>query len=402
MFTYALGVEETLALAVVLLLIGRGIKEVFTVLKRFFIPAPVIGGLIFSFVTLIGHETGMFQFTFDQVLKNLLMLVFFTTIGFTASLSMLIRGGLSVVLFLFVSIALIFVQNFVGIGLASLFDLNPFMGLAAGSISLTGGHGTSAAFGPLLEQHGLEGGLTISIAAATFGLVAGCMIGGPIGRRLLMRYNLKASTDQYERVVENADMVEGRLTKEQKNIDEPLLFKAACYIIIAMGIGHFIIMGFSAIGVTLPAYLGPMMVAAVIRNYLDFTHRPVPLHCINVTGSICLQLFLAIALMTLNLWELASLAVPLITILLVQTIIMGLFAYFVTFWIMGRDYDAAVIATGNCGFGMGATPNAMANMETFTGANGQSPKAFFVVPIVGALFIDFCNAAILSGFLVWL
>lgn len=399
MFEYSFGMEETLAIAVVMLLLGRWIKEVFTILKRFFIPAPVIGGIVFSIFTLIGHETQTFQFTFDAQLKNLLMLAFFTTIGFAASFRMLVKGGYAVGIFLLCSIALIFIQNFVGIGISVLFDQNPFMGLATGSISLTGGHGTSAAFGPLLVDHGLEAGLTVSIASATFGLVAGCMIGGPIGRRLMTRYNLKASEDRISHAVENAEIVEGKLTKEQKNIDEPLLFSAACYIIVAMGIGHFIILGLSAVNITIPAYLGPMMVAATIRNYLDMHGRPIPLHCINVIGSISLQLFLAIALMTMNLWELATLAVPLITILLVQTVVMALFAYFVTFRIMGADYDAAVIATGHCGFGMGATPNAMANMETFTGANGQSPKAFFVVPIVGALFIDFCNSAVLGVFL---
>ena len=363
--------EETLAIAVALLLLGRWIKEIFTVLKRFFIPAPVIGGIIFSFVTLFGHETGTFQFTFDAQLKNLLMLAFFTTIGFAASFKMLLTGGYAVALFLGCSIGLILVQNTIGISISYLFDQNLFMGLATGSISLTGGHGTSAAFGPLLVEKGLEAGLTASIASATFGLVAGCMIGGPIGKRLMARYNLKASEEQINHVVENPDIVEGKLTKEQKNIDEPLLFSATCYIIIAMGIGHFIILGLNAVNITIPAYLGPMMVAAAIR-------------------------------MTMNLWELSALAVPLVTILLVQTIVMALFAYFVTFRVMGKDYDAAVIATGHCGFGMGATPNAMANMETFTGANGQSPKAFFVVPIVGSLFIDFVNSAILSFFLAFL
>ena len=402
MFTYTFGMEETLAIAVVLLLLGRWIKEIFTVLKRFFIPAPVIGGIIFSIFTLIGHVTGSFQFSFDSQLKSLLMLAFFTTIGFAASFKMLIHGGYAVALFLAASIGLILVQNTVGISISYLFDQNLFMGLAAGSISLTGGHGTSAAFGPLLVEKGLEGGLTVSVAAATFGLVAGCMIGGPIGKRLMARYHLRASDDQINHVVENPDIVEGKLTKEEKNIDEPLLFSAACYIIVAMGIGHFIILGLSALNITIPAYLGPMMVAAAIRNFLDFNHKSVPLHSINVIGSISLQLFLAIALMTMNLWELSALAVPLVTILLVQTVVMALFAYFVTFRIMGKDYDAAVIATGHCGFGMGATPNAMANMETFTGANGQSPKAFFVVPIVGALFIDFVNSAILSFFLAFL
>lgn len=399
MFSYTFGMQETLAIAVALLLIGRFVKEVFTVLKRFFIPAPVIGGILFSIVTLIGHQTGTFEFTFDKQLKDLLMLAFFTTIGFAASFRMLIKGGIGVMMFLICSIGLIICQNAAGIGLSILFDLNPLMGLAAGSISLTGGHGTSAAFGPLLVDHGLEAGLTVSIASATFGLVAGCMIGGPIGKRLMTRYNLKPSEESANHIIENSEIVEGKLTKEQKNIDEPLLFAATCYIIVAMGIGYFIILGLSSLNIILPAYLGPMMVAAAIRNFLDFSHRPVPLHCINVIGSIALQLFLAIALMTMNLWELVALAVPLITILAVQTLIMGLFAYFITFRVMGKDYDAAVIATGHCGFGMGATPNAMANMETFTGANGQSPKAFFVVPIVGALFIDFVNATILTFFI---
>lgn len=399
MFSYTFGMQETLAIAVALLLIGRFVKEVFTILKRFFIPAPVIGGILFSIVTLIGHQTETFEFTFDKQLKDLLMLAFFTTIGFAASFRMLIKGGIGVMMFLICSIGLIICQNAAGIGLSVLFDLNPLMGLAAGSISLTGGHGTSAAFGPLLVEHGLEAGLTVSIASATFGLVAGCMIGGPIGKRLMTRYNLKPSEESARHIIENSEIVEGKLTKEQKNIDEPLLFAATCYIIVAMGIGYFIILGLSSINIILPAYLGPMMVAAAIRNFLDFTHRPVPLHCINVIGSIALQLFLAIALMTMNLWELVALAVPLITILAVQTLIMGLFAYFITFRVMGKDYDAAVIATGHCGFGMGATPNAMANMETFTGANGQSPKAFFVVPIVGALFIDFVNATILTFFI---
>ena len=391
-FEYTLGMQETIALAVVLLLLGRFIKNHVYVLKKFFIPAPVVGGIVFSFVTLLGHELNLFQFTFDKILKDLLMLVFFTTIGFVASFKMLMRGGASVIIFLIACIILIFIQNGVGIGLSSLFNLDPLMGLATGSIPLTGGHGTAGAFGPLLEDAGLVGGSTVSVAAATFGLVAGCMIGGPIGKRLLQKYNLAPAN----RDVENAEYVEGKLTKEQKNIDELLLFKASCYIIMAMGVGHYIIVGFKTVGVTLPVYLGPMVVAAIIRNFLDVTNRQIPLHSINVIGGICLQLFLAIALMSINLWELSALAIPLITILVVQTVVMALYAYFVTFNIMGRDYDAAVIATGHCGFGMGATPNAIANMETFTGANGYSPKAFFVVPIVGSLFIDFFNSTILS------
>lgn len=396
-FSYTFGMQETVAIAVILLLIGRKIKNHVEILRRFFIPAPVVGGTIFSIIALIGYETHAFIFTFDDQLKNLLMLAFFTTIGFAASFKMLMKGGPSVAIFLGVSILLIFVQNIVGMSLSELFGLNPLIGLATGSIALTGGHGTAGAFGPELIKAGVEGGTTISIAAATFGLVAGCLIGGPVGKRLLVKYNLKSTHPE----AHNEDIVEGKLTKEQKNIDEKLLFSATTYIIICMGIGYFIILGVSALGIVIPAYLGPMVVAAAVRNYMDLKHKEVPLHSINVLGGIALQLFLAIALMSIKLWELASLAIPFITILLAQTVVMALFAYFVTFRIMGKDYDAAVIATGHCGFGMGATPNAIANMETFTGANGYSPKAFFVVPIVGALFIDFCNSTILGFFIAF-
>ena len=393
-FNYTFGMPETLAIAVILLLLGRWVKEKVTILKKFFIPAPVVGGIIFSIITLIGHEYNLFQFSFDSQLKSLLMLAFFTTIGFAASIKMLLKGGLSVMIFLVVSIILIITQNVVGVTLCGVLGINKLLGLAAGSIALTGGHGTAAAFGPELVKAGAEAGMSVSVAAATFGLVAGCMIGGPIAKRLMNKYNLKATSDG-----ENTEILEGKLTKDEKNIDENLLFNGLMYIIISMGIGSFIILGFKKLGIIFPAYLGPMIVASIIRNFMDKREKALPLHCINIIGSISLQLFLGIALMTMQLWELANLAVPLISILLVQTIIMALYAYFVTFRIMGKDYDAAVIATGHCGFGMGASPNAIANMETFTKANGYSPKAFFVVPIVGAMFIDFINAPIITFFI---
>lgn len=393
-FNYTFGMPETLAIAVALLLLGRWIKEKVTILKKFFIPAPVVGGLIFSIVTLIGHEYNLFHFSFDSQLKSLLMLAFFTTIGFAASIKMLLKGGLSVMIFLVVSIILIIIQNMVGVTLCGILGINKLLGLAAGSIALTGGHGTAAAFGPELVKAGAEAGVSVSVAAATFGLVAGCMIGGPIAKRLMHKYNLKSTSEG-----ENTEIVEGKLTKDEKNIDENLLFNALMYIIISMGIGSFIILGFKKLGMVFPTYLGPMIVASIIRNFMDKKGKSLPLHCINIIGSISLQLFLGIALMTMQLWELANLAVPLISILLVQTVIMALYTYFVTFRIMGKDYDAAVIATGHCGFGMGASPNAIANMETFTKANGYSPKAFFVVPIVGAMFIDFVNAPIITFFI---
>jgi ESS family glutamate:Na+ symporter len=397
-FYYECDMTVTLALAAVLLVLGHYIKRLVPLLRKFFIPAPVIGGIIFAFITLAGYQTRLFGFGFDSSLKNLLMTAFFTSVGFTASFRMLYKGGIAVCIFLVVSVLFICVQNLAGIGLAELFGLNPLIGLATGSISLTGGHGTSAAFGPLLEQNGLQAGLSVSIAAATFGLVAGSMLGGPVGRHLLASKHLEHGP----RNGTNQDIVEGRLTAAQRFIDEHTLFKACCCLIIAMGIGYFVNLGVRELGIVLPAYLCPMLVAAAIRNYCDLRRIDIPLHTINLAGGISLQFFLAMALMTMRLWELADLAVPLITILVVQVVLMGLYAYFVTFRIMGGDYDAVVLAVGHCGFGLGATPNAMANMETFTGANGESPKAFFVVPLVGSLFIDFFNAIAITTFMQFL
>ncbi len=395
LYTYDLNMTMTLGLAVILLCIGHFIKKIFPILTKYFIPSPVLGGIIFSIVTFIGHQTHTFNFTYDEQLKNLLMIAFFTTIGFTASFRMLISGGLGVALFLFCSIILIVIQNGIGVGIAELFGESPLLGMAAGSIPLTGGHGTSAAFGPELQRYGLDAGLTVSIAAATFGLVAGSIIGGPVGERLIAKYHCHNEDNS----ISNTDMVEGVLTQEEKTMSESHLMTGCAYIIISMVLGSFIITGLKNIGVILPAYIGPMIIASIIRNYFDLKGKHIPIRTINVIGSLSLQYFLAMALMTMRLWELIDLAIPLFTILVVQTIVMALFAYFVTFRIMGKDYDAAVICVGQCGFGMGATPNAMANMATFTGGNGPSPKAFFVVPMVGALFIDFVNAFIITMFL---
>ena len=395
LYTYDLNMTMTLGLAVILLFIGHYIKKIFPILTRYFIPSPVLGGIVFSIVTLIGHQTHTFYFTYDEQLKNLLMIAFFTTIGFTASFRMLINGGIGVALFLFCSIILIVIQNGIGVGIAQLFGESPLLGMAAGSIPLTGGHGTSAAFGPELQRYGLDAGLTVSIAAATFGLVAGSIIGGPVGERLIAKYNCRNS----DQTSSNTDMVEGKLSPEEKTMNENHLLTGCAYIIISMVLGSFIITGLKNIGVILPAYIGPMIIASIIRNYFDLQGKHIPIRTINVIDSLSLQYFLAMALMTMRLWELIDLAIPLFTILIVQTIAMALFAYFVTFRIMGKDYDAAVICVGQCGFGMGATPNAMANMSTFTGGNGPSPKAFFVVPMVGALFIDFVNAFIITMFL---
>lgn len=390
MISYTFGMAETLAVAVILLIIGKNIKKRVEILERFFIPAPVIGGLIFSIITLVGRTTNTFAFEFDGNLKTFLMIVFFTTIGFSASFELLKKGGIGVVIFLIVSTGLVIIQNVAGIYLAKLFNLHPYIGLAAGSIPLTGGHGTSAAFGQDLDKV-VAGASSVAIASATFGLVAGCLIGGPIAKKLVQKYNLK-SKDKFN---ENNNNIEDN----NDLISEKSLFDGIVTIAICMGIGAVISAFAKKSGITLPAYIGPMMVAALTRNIFDKSTYDLPMKEISAIGNISLSLFLSIALMTMKLWELASLAIPLIVILIAQTIIMGLYAYFVTFNVMGRDYDAAVMASGHCGFGLGASPNAMANMETFTAVNGYSEKAFFIVPLVGALFIDFTNASLITAFM---
>lgn len=384
---------ETLAISILVLLLGREIKKRVNFLERFFIPAPVVGGVIFSILLLIGHNTGAFSFSFDNVLKDFLMTIFFTTIGFTASGKLLKKGGVGVVVFLITATVLVIIQDIVGVSMAKMFGEHPLLGLAVGSVPLTGGHGTSGAFGPVLEEFGVTGGLSVSIAAATYGLIAGCLIGGPVAKRLRDKYNLKPSLEDREGTVEALE------EDDEKPVSEETLFSAVVVIALSMGIGYCIAPFLKKYGIVIPAYIGPMFIAAIIRNIADMQKKNLPMNEIAITGNIALSLFLAMALMTLKLWELADLAIPIISILLVQTAIMALFAYFITFRFNGKDYDAAVMATGHCGFGLGATPNAMANMEVFTKENGPAPRAFFVLPVVGALFIDFTNATVITFFI---
>ncbi|MFA1754791.1 sodium/glutamate symporter [Fusobacterium animalis] len=394
MFEYQLNMAETVGFAIILLLLGRWIKKKVNFFEKFFIPAPVIGGTLFSIILLIGHQTETFTFTFNDDIKNLLMIAFFTTVGFSASLKILKKGGVGVALFLLAAVILVIIQDIVGPVLAKALGINPLLGLAAGSIPLTGGHGTSGAFGPYLEDLGATGATVVAVASATYGLIAGCLIGGPIGRRLMIKNNLKPT--------ENKAGVDDSILGSITEVTEERLFSAVVYIGIAMGIGATITLILGNHGIKFPAYLMGMVVAAIIRNILDFNQKQLPFTEIGIVGNISLSLFLSMALMSMKLWQLIDLAVPLIVILLVQTLVMGLFAYFVTFNIMGRDYDAAVMSTGHCGFGLGATPNAMANMETFTTANGPSVKAFFIIPIVGSLFIDFINAGVIQAFATWI
>ncbi|MDW5443385.1 sodium/glutamate symporter [Polaromonas sp. SM01] len=394
MITFQLDIAETVGIAAALLVVGEFVKKHIPLLQRYFIPGPVIGGLLFSLFALVGHQTGIFTFEFYDNMRAFLMMVFFTTIGFSASFELLKKGGVAVAIFLLVAIGLVVIQNITGAAIASLLGVHPLIGVAAGSISLTGGVGTSAAFGPLLEQAGAAGALPAAIAAATYGLVAGCVIGGPLGTLLMRRHRLQGPPAQS--VEAQPHLSAGPETIETN--DRTVMY-AIVLVSLAIGAGTVLVNWLKEVGITLPAYLGPMLVAALLRNVIDWRNWVLPVRQFEVVGNVSLAFFLTMALMSMRLWEMANVAGPLLVILLVQTAVMFAYAYWVTFRVMGSDYDAAVMAAGHCGFGMGATPNAMANMQAFTSANGPSVKAFFVIPLVGSLFIDFFNAVIITGFL---
>lgn len=384
---------ETFGLSVVVLLFGKFLVDKIGFLNKFCIPAPVVGGLLFSLLNLALNVSGTATIKLDTGLQSFFMICFFTTVGFGASLAVLKKGSVAVVMFLGAASLLCVFQNGVGAAIAALMGQNPLLGVAVGSVPMTGGHGTSAAFGPMMEAAGLQGASTIAVAAATFGLVSGSLMGGPIANRLIRKRNLKAGTAN---VATNNSVIEE--TKVLLNSGH--MSTAFFQIAIAMFLGSYVSKLIALTGLTVPAYIGSMLVAAFMRNFFkDGTSKEIRIAEIQALGDIFLAVFLAQALMSLKLWELASLALPLVVILFAQVVLMYLFANYVTFNVMGRDYDAAVLTAGHCGFGMGATPNGVANMTAIVTKYGPSPKAFFVLPIIGGLFIDFVNSFVILFFI---
>lgn len=388
-----LDMYQTVAVAVVVLMIGNFLKKKISFLQRFCIPSPVIGGLLFAIFTLILYATGIAVIDFDDTLKEVCMVLFFTSVGFQANLKVLKSGGKALIVFLVLVVALIIGQNFASIGLANVLGLDSLIGMTTGSIPMIGGHGTAGAFGPVLEDFGVSGATTVCTAAATFGLIAGSLMGGPIGNRLIKKHNLLDTI----KTEDDSFLVE----EEEKHERHFSMYAPAVFqLIIAVGIGTIVSELLSLTGMTFPIYIGAMIVAAIMRNIGEYTGK-ITIHMgeINDLGGICLSLFLGIAMITLKLWQLADLALPLVILLAGQTVLMFLFAYFVVYNIMGRDYDAAVIAAGTCGFGMGATPNAMANMQAICEKYAPSVKAYLIIPIVGSLFADFLNSLTITFFI---
>ncbi|AVQ27152.1 MULTISPECIES: sodium/glutamate symporter [Fusobacterium] len=384
----------TTALAVIVLLVGDFVKKRVEILRKFCIPIPVIGGLIFTILVSIGYSTQLFTFKLNFALSDVFMLAFYSSIGFTASYKLLKKGGPKVIKFLIVSIIVVILQNFLGVYLAKLLGLSPLVGLATASIPMTGGHGTSAAFAPVLEEAGLQNALTITLAAATFGLVAGSLIGGPTGKFLIEKYKL--ITGKETEKVEGIEKVE----KGNEKLDEKRIYSAVYQLLVSMALGSIISMLLKKTGLTFPASVGAMIAAAIVRNIADYsTWLKIKETEIRIIGDISLILFLAFSMMSLKLWQLTDLAIPMIILLIAQTILMGLCAVFLTYKVMGKNYEAAMMAVGHCGFGLGAVPTAMANMQSVEEKYGPAPTAFFILPLVGSLFINFFNSAIIVAFI---
>ncbi|RLL40579.1 sodium/glutamate symporter [Oceanobacillus piezotolerans] len=399
MFELQLDMFQTVGLAAVVFWLGNFLIKKSAFLSKYHIPAPLVGGLVFAILNTILTATGTMNISLDDTLESILMTVFFTTVGFSASIPLIRRGGKLIVLILFVSVVVLTIQNIIGSGIASLFGMDPRLGVGVGSIALMGGPGTAAAFGATMEGplYGIEGATAVSLAAATFGLVAGSLLGGPTMRKRITQLEQKNQLAMNE-VAATKEEAEESMEEEKFETSSGRFVRAGMLLALALGTGVIVSDLLAATGITFPGYMGALLMGAVIRNVVELTGHYHPDKEIITTGEVSLSLFLAMAMMGLELWVLADLAIPIIVILLVQVIFMFLFSYFVLFNILGKNYDAAVQTTGFIGYAMGSTSNAMANMQTITRKYGPSPAAYIAIPI-GGTFSDFFNAIIITGFL---
>ncbi|MFM0198950.1 sodium/glutamate symporter [Paraburkholderia fungorum] len=392
-----IGIYGTLVAASLVLLLGNRLVAWIPVLHTYTIPEPVAGGLVVAMVLLAVRVATHTEVRFDTSMQAPMMLAFFATIGLNANLASLKQGGPPLLRFLGVVIGLLVLQNAVGIGLAYALGVDPLLGLLGGSITLSGGHGTGAAWSKVFaEHHGLQSATEAAIACATFGLVMGGILGGPVAR-LLMRRAAKPDAQQA------AMPADPSLAFEEPKAEQPTTPAAfivtLSLIAISLAVGEACSNLLAGTAFELPSFVCVLFIGVLLSNGLALVGKPVAGHAVALLGNVSLALFLAMALMTLKLWDLALLALPVISILAAQTALMALYAIFVTFRIMGRNYDAVVLAAGHCGFGLGATPTAIANMQAVTNRFGHSHLAFLIVPMVGAFFIDIANAIVIKGYL---
>ena len=414
-----LNMIQTAGIGALALLVGMVLTRKISFLQRFCIPSPVSGGIIFSLLGLALYAWFNIELSFDDTLKDVFMLAFFTSVGFQSDLKVLKQGGKALIIMLVLLVLIITLQNLMPWGITKLMGVNSLLGIAAGSVSMTGGHGTAGGFAEVLESMGLEGADTIGMAAATFGLIAGSMIGGPLAefivRKKLTQEQMQPKDEEIDPAMAGIESdeasPEGRAKRISSNEQEFRQYAKACYwILLAMGGGTILSWALAKTGVTFPSYFGALILAAVMRNTIGFfryrdngewvkADRLLDMERIISVGNICLSLFLGMAMISLKLWELQSLALPLVVILAAQIVMMILLVYFIAFPLLGRDYDAAVLCAGICGFGLGATPNAMANMSAVCYKYRYTVKPFLIVPIIGAMFADIINTAIITLFL---
>ncbi|WP_057632979.1 sodium/glutamate symporter [Stenotrophomonas humi] len=389
---------QTVAFAGLTLFAGYALCRAIPVFRRYNLPEPVVGGLLVALAVWWAHGQQVTLFELDTTLKTPLMVAFFTTLGINASVRLLRVSGKQVMLFLLIASVFAVLQNLIGISVAKLFGLNPMFGVLAGSATLTGGPATGLAFAPHFEAAGLVGAESLAVTAAMAGIICGGLVGGPVITVLMQRFKVQhpnKKVTEAEQLAEESVVV--RYPSESAREFDAL--KSIVVLLMAMWLGVWVGKGFEGIGLTLPTYIGAMLVGAVIRNIDDYTgwiKLSVP--TTDLIGNICLALFLAIALMDLKLWELAGMGLPLLVNLIIQVSVVALFAVPI-YWLMGRDYDAAVMGGGFIGFMLGTTANAMAVMRRLAQRYGPAPRAFLVAPLVGAFFIDFINALIITGFL---
>ena len=419
MTSIGLDMIQTAGMGALALIAGMVLTRKVAFLQKFCIPSPVSGGIIFSLLTLALYGWCDIEVSFDGTLRDVFMLAFFTSVGFQSDLKVIKQGGKLLVVMLVLLVLMIAMQNLMPMGITRLMGVDPLIGMAAGSISMTGGHGTAGGFASVLEGMGLHGAGTIGMAAATFGLIAGSLVGGPLAGRIIRK---KLTHEQVQPQNEEIDPAmagiesdeaspAGREKRVSTNEQEFQQYAKASYcILLVMGAGTLLSWLLAKTGITFPTYFGALILAAIARNTIGFVSykedgkwvkadKLLDMDRIISVGNICLSLFLGIAMISLKLWELQSLALPLIVILVTQVLMMALFAYFVAFPLLGHDYDAAVLCSGICGFGLGATPNAMANMSAVCYKYRYTVKPFLIVPIIGAMFADLINTGMITLFL---
>lgn len=410
---------QTAGIGALALMVGMILTRKVSFLQRFCIPSPVSGGIIFSLLGLALYGWFDIELSFDGTLRDVFMLAFFTSVGFQCNMRVLKQGGKTLVLMLLLLVLIISLQNLMPWGITRLLRVDPLIGIAAGSVSMTGGHGTAGGFAGVLDQMGLQGAGTIGMAAATFGLIAGSMVGGPLAeliiRKRLTNEQMQPKDDEIDPAMAGIESDEAspegrtkRLSSKEQEFQQ--YAKASYWIILAMGGGTLLSWLLAMTGITFPSYFGALILAAIIRNTIGFVRykedgewvradKLLDIERITSVGNISLSMFLGIAMISLKLWELSSLAIPLVVILAAQVVMMIMFVYFVAFPLLGRDYDAAVLCAGICGFGLGATPNAMANMSAVCYKYRYTVKPFLIIPIIGAIFTDIINTAIITLFL---